>query len=94
MERHWRVQSDETHFDVLRYDFIGKVEFLRRDMASLGALLYQESPQGDIVDKSPTVTNAREKLRSYYDNRTAKLVLDRYAKDFENFGYCDSLDKA
>jgi hypothetical protein len=68
--------------DVL-VDFIGRYESLAADWAQIGARL-------GIAQKLPALnvnTDRERDYRSYYSDRTRKIIADRFAVDIEFFGY-------
>jgi hypothetical protein len=87
---HWRVQTDDILYGLVDFDFIGKFENLWPDMAVVSSRIW-----GDLrpemankdVNKSPRATNAAGKMRDYYTAELAGLVAERFASDFEAFGY-------
>ena len=98
MERHWAMQHDAVLYPLLKYDFIGRQETLVEDMLKLEALLFGE-PVFDraelgSVNKAPMQTGSASKLRAHYPDAVAAKVADRYALDFETFGYSKDLADA
>lgn len=95
MERHWRVQADESLASVVELDFVGRVERLQGDLLGLSQHLFGEVvfDQGklDEINASPMQTNAGDKLEEHYTGDLARMVADRFAKDFEFFGYSTDL---
>lgn len=99
-DSHWRDQSDELLIGTFDYDFIGKFEGLTDDMASISQMIWGElRPDMDLSGKknsnsSPRATGAGKSVVDYYTDEMARLVRDRYAADFENFGYSLDLEDA
>ena len=71
-----------------KIDFIGKYETLRQDFEpirqkfNLLSLEHQNKSEGEHED-----------WRDYYTPKTAKMIYQRYSKDFERFGYEDEYPK-
>lgn len=97
---HWREQSDELLVGAFDYDFIGKFEGLADDMAAVSQMIWGElRPEMDLSGKknsnsSPRATSAGKSLADYYTDDMVRLVQDRYAADFQNFGYSVELEDA
>lgn len=91
MDRHWRVQSDEVLADVVGLDFVGHFEKLGDDLCALEQYLFG----GEAFDRtalrelnaSPASTRSDARLREYYDKDLVERVVNRFARDFELFGY-------
>ena len=71
-----------------RIDFIGKFETLKEDFEKVRAQL--DLAPLTHVNKS---TGEHSNWRDYYTPKTAKMVYQRYRKDFEIFGYEDEYPK-
>lgn len=86
---HWRLQYADAMCNLIAYDFIGKQESFKEDMATIWKHLYPESstPNFGAENKSPSATGSTQKLGQYWDDDLRVLVKERYAKDFEFFGY-------
>jgi len=81
---HCRISQD-THIgnDI---DFIGKVESFDKDIKKVFkklGLKYKKIPKGNVTKHLD--------YRAYYSNETRKLVYNMFEKDFERFGYKESL---
>lgn len=76
---HW---SDQHTFMVRYPDFLGRFETFNRDLKALSNIL--KIPLGKIPHKNKT---KHAHYAEYYDDKTRKLVTNRYAKDIEYFGY-------
>ena len=94
MDKHWAPQSYLTQIRDLSYDYIGAVENLdpsiRRilDLVSGGG--DQDAARAEeeaLASFRPHSTSAAERLRTYYTDELAAAVAERYADDFEMFGY-------
>jgi hypothetical protein len=81
---HWTVQHQLT--DALRFNHIGRSESLSETIAALTAHLADIDPNAQLhpgrENRAPLPLP-----RSAYDDTTAAVMNDRYAADFENFGY-------
>ena len=98
MERHWAVQHDAVLYPLIAYDFIGRQESLVEDLVKLEALLFGK-PVFDraalgSVNKAQMTTGAAAKLSEHYTDRLAARVAERYALDFDTFGYSRDLGDA
>ena len=69
-------------------DFIGKFETLKEDFEKVRARLDLDSLRHQ--NKS---TGEHSDWRDYYTPKTAKMIYQRYSKDFERFGYQDEYPK-
>ena len=79
---------EELKASVGEIDFIGKYETLQQDFEKIKS-------QFDLlplrhIGKS---TGEKENWRDYYTPKTAKMIYQRYRKDFEMFGYEDEYPK-
>lgn len=89
-ESHWRVQSDEIFYNsIKKWDFIGKVESIDKDLPNLLSVLSNNFPNNDgaLLDSSPSVTKANSKLSEFYTIELLEKVAKRYHLDFKNFNY-------
>lgn len=87
---HWRAQYDDVLLDQIEYDFVGKFEDLWGGMEIISKRIWGEvKPEmaNMKLNKSPQVTNAGSRVMEYYTADLAEMVAERYAKDFEAFGY-------
>lgn len=100
MERHWCVQHDSILYPLVRYDFIGRMETLVDDLISAEKLLFHTGAlrrkafnhsKLNSINKAPMKTGANDKLREYYDDKLMARVANRFAIDFETFGYSTEL---
>ena len=71
-----------------RIDFIGKFETLKEDFEKVRVHLDLDS----LMHKNKS-TGEHSDWRDYYTPKTAKMVYQRYSKDFEMFGYEDEYPK-
>lgn len=87
---HWRVQTDDILYGDIEFDFIGKFESLWEDMAIVSSRIWGElRPEmaNKDINKSPRATHAGGKLHEFYTPELAALVVERFAPDFDAFGY-------
>lgn len=84
-EPHWIPQSYLLQPDRLKYDFIGRFEFVGSQIDSLMDRL--GFPQTHWEKRAPHATAASENLRSYYGAEEIELVREIYEQDFKSFGY-------
>jgi len=86
MNPHWRPQSAQLLLARIDYGFLGRVESLEADLARLDGLLGGRLlPFYAVRDRHGT--GAQALLRRHYDRATRRLVRERFAADFERFGY-------
>jgi hypothetical protein len=82
MEMHWRVQSSEIYYPVLKMDFIGKVENLMSDLQKLSTFLFQEQcfDLKDLkeINASPMSTGASNLMHEYYTDQLQEIVYERF----------------
>lgn len=81
---HWQSQSRSAMIDVIKYDFVGKVEAFDTDLAYALERAGVPAPCADT--RSVNVTPARGGDPTY-DKHLAGLVYRRYRRDFVTFGY-------
>ena len=84
----WRIRSRQARWvEGVALDFLGRFETLQADFERLCGLLGVERqkalPHLNQTEHAP--------YRTYYDSTTAALVRAHYKRDFERFGYDDSL---
>jgi hypothetical protein len=84
MNPHWRVQYHNLFCDMIKYDHFARFEKLEDELSDfLGR--YSSKPVIRSVHKHQS--KAGQRLAGYYTPELAKLVRDKYAVDFEFFGY-------
>ena len=79
---------EELKASVGEIDFIGKYETLQQDFEKIKSQ-FDLLPMRHIGRS----TGEKENWRDYYTPKTAKMVYQRYSKDFEAFGYQDEYPK-
>lgn len=88
MNRHWKVQYYNIYCDVIRYDHFVKFENFedefRKVMARFGA-------KTEIRSVHKGQSNAGTKIAANYTPEIAKRVREKFALDFESFGYSTEL---
>ncbi len=84
MDPHWRVQYYNIFCDVIQYDHFARFENLEDELRTIMAR-YSSQPEIRSVHKDQS--NAGKKIAAYYTAEIAKKVRDKYALDFEFFGY-------
>ena len=94
MNPHWRVQVNETLYDSIDYDFIGRVETFGQDMAKVWSEVSGGFDAGKLgeLNKSPSVTRSASRLNDFYSPELTALVADKYAEDFDVFDYDKQLE--
>ena len=99
MERHWAVQHDAVLYPLVRYDFIGKQESLVEDLLKLEALLFGKRGLRPRRARLGQQGADADRLRppgcaSTTPIAIAAKVAERYALDFDTFGYSRDLADA
>lgn len=86
---HWRIQADDILFDLVDYDFVGKIENLENDLAAVNSKIFGGDLDKNILkgNFSPKKTSATDKIAEYYTQEMLDMVYSAYRKDFEYFGY-------
>jgi hypothetical protein len=93
MDQHWRPQYYQLFGDVIKYDFIGRVESLKDDfkkIENLSGIKIMEHYEDVFWHK----TDSQNKIFTYYNSHEAKKILKIYACDFENYAYSSNLKAA
>ena len=88
MNRHWKVQYYNIYCDVIRHDHFIKFENFedefRKVMARFGA-------KTKIRSAHKGQSNAGTRIADYYTPEITAKVREKYALDFESFGYSTEL---
>jgi hypothetical protein len=84
MNPHWRVQYHNLFCDVIEYDRFLRFENLEEELKAF-MKRYAREPEIRSVHKNQG--NAGQKLAAYYTPELETLVREKYAMDFEFFGY-------
>jgi Sulfotransferase family len=85
LDKHWRPQHHQLYPERIRYDLIGKVENLQKDVESVAAALGMNAKETQRTFGHET--RAAEQVERYYDDEARALVARIYKADFETFGY-------
>ena len=88
MNPHWRVQYHNLFCDVIKYDQFLRFEKLEDE---LNAFMSRYSHRPEIRSVHKNQGRAGQKLAEYYTPELEQLVREKYAADFEFFGYPDKL---
>jgi hypothetical protein len=75
MDRHWAPQTDSLHLDIIKYDYIGRVENLEEDLRKILKInkIWAARPWIEKhVNRSVAVTNIDE----YFDD-SLKIIFNR-----------------
>lgn len=86
MDPHWRVQFMQTCQEDIQYDFIGSVENFDDDYEQVLARLTPDH-EPYLTTEIRHATNSVNKLHQYYTATIRKMVLDKFRRDFDYFGY-------
>jgi hypothetical protein len=84
MNPHWRVQYNNLFCDVIAYDHFMCFENLEEE---LNAFLRRYTNKPEIRSVHKNQGRAGEKLGAYYTSDLVKRVREKYAIDFDFFGY-------
>ena len=82
---HWRVQYHNIFCDLIRYDHFARFEKLEEELVAI--MSRHGKKQAEIRSVHKNASNAGSKLASYYTSELVAKVRDKYAIDFESFGY-------
>ncbi|MFO7479084.1 MAG: sulfotransferase family 2 domain-containing protein [Methyloceanibacter sp.] len=85
MDPHWRVQYHNIFCDVIRYDHFARFENLEAELQTIMARYAPQTSEIRSVHKNQS--NAGTKIATYYTAAIGKKVREKYAIDFEFFGY-------
>lgn len=84
-DRHWRLQVDNVGWGRFRYDYIGRVETLAKDMKAFLIMAGVEE------EAAARVASIRKNTSRSAERIASKALISRieklYAEDFEAFGY-------
>lgn len=89
MNPHWRVQYHNLFCEVIKYDHFARFEQLEEE---LEAFMSRYRSNAEIRSVHKGQSGAGRQVATYYTPEIAKLVRDKYAIDFEYFGYPTELD--
>ncbi len=84
MDPHWRIQWHNIYCDRIRYDRFIKFENYDEEFA---ALMLRFFGKADMHNVRKGASQAERRLGEYYTPDLAKAVREKYAIDFETFGY-------
>ena len=90
MDKHWRIQTEQSYLGLIKYDFIGRIESFTTDMTFVMGKIFDDKNLPLV--RGGTQRHAKELIDTYYDRTTAKIVLEKYWSDFEFFGYYPDID--
>lgn len=94
-ESHWRCQYDEISYPIIEnWAHIGKFENLNTDLQEFLSQYTDQVSVRPKISKSPAVTSAGDKLKEFYTPKLQAKIVDRFALDFETFGYSRELEGA
>lgn len=86
LDMHWAPQVQILCLPIKRFDFIGRVEQLDRDLAQVLQHLYGVTASGP-TPRAGTHTRASERVKEAYGPEERAIVNQLYAADFEQLGY-------
>jgi hypothetical protein len=83
---HWAPQTQLLMLDLIKYDFIGRFEFLQRDLSHV---LDKLGAPAELKERAQIRVNSSLQIHpdAAFDGETADWVYDVYREDFVNFGY-------
>ena len=85
-DRHWRAQTENLLWGGIRYDFVGKFEFLMSEFDRLASELDMNF-RDCIHNRRHHAKNATLHLDDYYNETLQARVYEVYRCDFDAFGY-------
>ncbi|MCC5886654.1 MAG: sulfotransferase family 2 domain-containing protein [Gammaproteobacteria bacterium] len=88
---HWAPQTSICPLPVTSLDFIGHVENLDADLATLMGKLFPDQHYDQPATRQRDRQHAVNKLYTFYDEELAERVFTLYRRDFEELGYQESL---
>jgi hypothetical protein len=97
--QHWWPQTDLLFMPANHFDFIAKTENLEQDLEYVfqqvglnkNHNLSLSKPHVAETSLNWKITNANNKLRQFYDDKTTEIVYELYQSDFINFKYASDL---
>lgn len=93
LDMHWAPQRDILCLPIDRFDFVGRVESLDRDLSQVLRRLF--GPDARMPDRRRgTTTNASHRLQEAYGPEQRERIGRLYSGDFELFGYDRALPAA
>ena len=92
MNPHWRIQHDNIYFEKISFDRIVKFENLSHDVPEILKRYHSDATQ--LLTRRHHVTNAGKHIERYYTPKIADMVREKFALDFDTFGYEDCLPNA
>jgi hypothetical protein len=84
---HFRCQYFNLAPDVIKYQFIGRLD----DMDTVTSYLNEKGIQ--LENFTPHKTNAKNKTNEYYEENEMQLACNIYGKDFDYFNFSKVLKK-
>jgi hypothetical protein len=84
---HFRCQYFNLSPDVIKYQFIGRLD----DMETVASYLNEKGIQ--LENFTPHRTNAKNKTKEYYEETEIQLARNIYNKDFDYFNFSKALMK-
>ncbi|MGF1463132.1 MAG: sulfotransferase family protein [Maricaulaceae bacterium] len=94
MNQHWRPQSTILQWGAVRLDFMGRFEHMAADGAALRAYLGAEADLSPRVRKFFPSQGTQDQYDAFYTPDLLRMVRERWAKDFEAFGYDAPADRS
>lgn len=89
---HWAPQADILCLPLSRFDAIGRVESLDRDLPAVLERLFGRH-QLEAGQRRGTTTNAARRLQEAYGAEETAIIARLYRRDFELFGYEPTLPR-
>ena len=85
MDRHWMLQTDCLHPELISYDFIGRVETFETDIQKLLDHIKLNYTYTSISEKVNASMNYDRK--SYFNHELQSIFVKKYLKDFTTYNY-------
>lgn len=92
LDMHWAPQADILCLPLSRFDAIGRVESLDRDLPAVLERLFGRH-QLEAGQRRGTTTNAARRLQEAYGAEETAIIARLYRRDFELFGYEPTLPR-
>ncbi|MCF3934663.1 sulfotransferase family protein [Acuticoccus sp. M5D2P5] len=90
MDLHWRLQTVETMIEDVRYHAIGRAESFDADFRAILERI-GVAPHDFLRTEDRHRTDAGDKLKAYYTPALERRVAERFAADFDRFGYAPTV---
>jgi hypothetical protein len=76
MDRHWAPQTDSLHLDIIKYDYIGRVENLEEDLRKILKINKIWAARPWVEEHINKSAAADTDIDEYFDN-SLKIIFNR-----------------